>query len=62
MNPLTGSEEAWMDQPGRERCSPRASPAPAAAAHLVALLADDSYSSLRYYGEDGVADVQQDAD
>jgi hypothetical protein len=30
--------------------------------HLVALLADYSYSSLRYYGEDGVADVQRDAD
>jgi hypothetical protein len=28
----------------------------------VPLLADYSYSSLRYYGEDGVADVQQDAD
>jgi len=26
------------------------------------LLADYNYSSLRYYGEDGVADVQQDAD
>jgi hypothetical protein len=30
--------------------------------HLVTLLADYSYSSLRYYGKDGVADIQQDAD
>jgi hypothetical protein len=27
---------------------------------LVGLLADYDYSFLRYYGDDGVADVQQD--
>jgi hypothetical protein len=29
---------------------------------LVVLLADYSYSSLRYYGQDGVSDLQRDAD
>jgi hypothetical protein len=29
---------------------------------LVGLLADYSYSSLRYYGQDGVSEVQRDAD
>jgi hypothetical protein len=29
---------------------------------LVGLLADYGYSFLRYYGDDGVADVQRDAD
>ena len=28
--------------------------------HLVRLLADYDYSSLRYYGEEGVADVHRD--
>jgi hypothetical protein len=28
--------------------------------HLVGLLADYDYSFLRYYGEEGVADVQRD--
>jgi hypothetical protein len=32
------------------------------ATHLVGLLADYSYSSLRYYGHDGVDDLQRDAD
>jgi len=30
--------------------------------HLVQLLADYDYSSLRYYGDHGVTDVQRDAD
>jgi hypothetical protein len=32
------------------------------AGHLVQLLADYDYSSLRYYGDHGVTDVQRDAD
>ena len=50
-NARTGGAALWLVAPTRE-----------AADHLVALLADHSYSSLRYYGEDGVADLQQDAD
>ena len=30
--------------------------------HLVGLLADYGYSSLRYYGQEGVSDLQRDAD
>jgi hypothetical protein len=30
--------------------------------HLVGLLADYGYSWLRYYGQDGVSDLQRDAD
>jgi hypothetical protein len=50
-NARTGGAALWLVAPARDRAN-----------HLVALLADYSYSSLRYYGEDGVADVQQDAD
>jgi hypothetical protein len=50
-NARTGGAALWLVAPTRDRAN-----------HLVALLADYSYSSLRYYGEDGVADVQQDAD
>jgi len=50
-NARTGGAALWLVAPTRDRAD-----------HLVALLADYSYSSLRYYGEDGVADVQQDAD
>jgi hypothetical protein len=47
----TGGATLWLVAPTRDRAD-----------HLVALLADYSYSSLRYYGKDGVADIQQDAD
>jgi hypothetical protein len=50
-NARTGGAALWLVAPTRDRAD-----------HLVALLADYSYSSLRYYGEDGVADVHQDAD
>jgi hypothetical protein len=50
-NAHTGGAALWLVAPTRDRAN-----------HLVALLADYSYSSLRYYAEDGVADVQQDAD
>jgi hypothetical protein len=50
-NARTGGAALWLVAPTRDRAD-----------HLVALLADYSYSFLRYYGEDGVADVQQDAD
>jgi hypothetical protein len=50
-NARTGGAALWLVAPTRDRAN-----------HLVALLADYSYSSLRYYGQDGVADVQQDAD
>ena len=50
-NARTGGAALWLVAPSRDRAD-----------HLVALLADYSYSSLRYYGEDGVADVQRDAD
>jgi hypothetical protein len=50
-NARTGGAALWLVAPTRDRAD-----------QLVALLADYSYSSLRYYGQDGVADVQQDAD
>jgi hypothetical protein len=50
-NAHTGGAALWLVAPTRDRAN-----------HLVALLADSSYSSLRYYGEDGMADVQQDSD
>lgn len=50
-NAGTGGGALWLVAPTRDRAD-----------HLVALLADYNYSFLRYYGEDGVADVQQDAD
>jgi hypothetical protein len=45
----TGGAILWLVAPTRDRAD-----------HLVGLLADYSYSFLRYYGDDGVADVQQD--
>jgi hypothetical protein len=48
----TGGATLWLVAPTRDRAD-----------HLVGLLADYSYSFLRYYGDDGddgVADVQQD--
>jgi hypothetical protein len=50
-NARTGGAALWLVAPTRDRAD-----------QLIALLADYSYSSLRYYGQDGVADVQQDAD
>jgi hypothetical protein len=46
-----GGAVLWLVAPTRDRAD-----------HLVGLLADYSYSSLRYYGEHGVADIHQDAD
>jgi hypothetical protein len=50
-NAYSGGAALWLAAPSRDRAD-----------HLVGLLADYRYSFLRYYGEDGVADVQQDAD
>jgi hypothetical protein len=48
-NARGGGSAMWLIAPTRER-----------AKRLVGLLADYGYSSLRYYGEDGVADLEQD--
>jgi hypothetical protein len=50
-NAWTGGAALWLVAPTRDR-----------AGHLVQLLADYDYSSLRYYGDHGVTDVQRDAD
>jgi hypothetical protein len=50
-NARTGGAALWLVAPTRDRAD-----------HLVGLLADYGYSSVRYYGKDGVADVQRDAD
>ena len=50
-NAWTGGAALWVVAPTRDRAD-----------HLVQLLADYGYSFLRYYGDDGVADVQRDAD
>jgi hypothetical protein len=47
----SGGATLWLVAPTRDRAD-----------YLVGLLADYSYSFLRYYGDDGVADVQRDAD
>jgi hypothetical protein len=47
----TGGAALWLVAPTRDRAD-----------HLVGLLADYGYSFLRYYGDEGVADVQRDAD
>ena len=49
-NARAGGSAMWLIAPTRER-----------AKRLIGLLADYGYSSLRYYGEDGVADLEQDA-
>jgi len=49
-NARTGGAALWLIAPTRDRAN-----------QLVSLLADYGYSSLRYYGEDGVADLQRDA-
>ena len=48
-NARTGGAVLWLVAPTRDRAD-----------HLVGLLADNDYSFLRYYGEEGVADVQRD--
>jgi hypothetical protein len=50
-NARTGGAALWLVAPTRDRAD-----------QLVSLLADYGYSSLRYYGEDGVADLERDAD
>jgi hypothetical protein len=50
-NARTGGAALWLVAPTRDRAD-----------HLVGLLADYDYSSLRYYGEEGVADVHRDDD
>ena len=50
-NAWTGGAALWLVAPTRDRAD-----------HLVQLLADYDYSSLRYYGDHGVTDVQRDAD
>jgi len=48
-NARAGGSAMWLIAPNRER-----------AQKLVGLLADYGYSSLRYYGDDGVADLERD--
>jgi hypothetical protein len=48
-NARTGGAALWLVAPTRDRADA-----------LVGLLADYDYSSLRYYGEEGVADVHRD--
>jgi len=50
-NAWTGGAALWVVARTRDRAD-----------HLVQLLADYDYSSLRYYGDHGVTDVQGDAD
>ena len=50
-NTRNGGAALWLFAPSKDR-----------AGHLVGLLADYDYSFLRYYGDDGVADVERDAD
>jgi hypothetical protein len=47
-NARAGGSAMWLIAPTRER-----------AKKLIGLLADYSYSSLRYYGDEGVADLEQ---
>jgi len=50
-NARTGGAALWLVAPTRDRAD-----------QLVGLLADYGYSALRYYGEDGVADLERDTD
>jgi hypothetical protein len=50
-NARTGGAVLWLVAPTRDRAD-----------HLVRLLAEYGYAFLRYYGDDGVADVEQDPD
>ena len=49
-NARAGGAAMWLVAPTKDRAD-----------QLVGLLADYSYSSLRYYGQDGVSDLQRDA-
>jgi hypothetical protein len=49
-NARTGGAALWLVAPTRDHAD-----------QLVGLLADYGYSFLRYYGNDGVADAQRDA-
>ena len=48
-NAQAGGAAMWLVAPTKDRAD-----------HLVGLLADYGYSSLRYYGQDGVSDLQRD--
>jgi hypothetical protein len=50
-NARTGGSALWLVAPTKDRAD-----------QLVVLLADYGYSSLRYYGHDGVSDLERDAD
>ena len=50
-NARTGGAALWLVAPTKDRAD-----------QLVVLLADFSYSSLRYYGQEGVSDLQRDDD
>ncbi len=50
-NARAGGAALWLFAPTKDRAD-----------QLVGLLADYQYRSLRYYGQDGVADVHRDAD
>ena len=50
-NARAGGAAMWLVAPTKDRAD-----------QLVGLLADYGYSSLRYYGEDGVSDLERDAD
>jgi hypothetical protein len=50
-NARTGGSAMWLVAPTKDRAD-----------QLVGLLADYSYSYLRYYGQEGVSDLQRDAD
>ena len=47
----TGGAALWLVAPTNDRAD-----------HLVGLLADYGYSFLRYYGDDGVSDIQRGPD
>jgi hypothetical protein len=50
-NARTGGAAVWLIAPTKDRAD-----------QLVGLLADYGYWSMRYYGQDGVSDLQRDAD
>lgn len=50
-NARAGGAVLWLVAPTRDRAD-----------HLVELLADHSYSFLRYYGDEGVTDLERDAE
>jgi len=50
-NARAGGAAMWLVAPTKDRAD-----------HLVGLLADYGYSWLRYYGQEGVSDLQRDAD